>query len=110
MEYDYTAEVQYDYHMALAARCLLWAAGREPRLRWTGRFPDGMEIEALSKPQPVRVEAAWSPERGEQLRSGLIRWLRVRNLWGEVLENREDVPEPSRWANMASSIRRWLFG
>ncbi|MDM8004838.1 MAG: hypothetical protein QUV05_01615 [Phycisphaerae bacterium] len=94
MEYDYTAEVQYDYHMALAARCLLWAAGREPRLRWTGRFPDGMEIEALSKPQPVRVEAAWSPERGEQLRSGLIRWLRVRNLWGEVLENREDVIVP----------------
>ena len=26
------------------------------------------------------------------------------------LENREDVPEPSRWANMSASIRRWLFG
>lgn len=91
MEYDYTAPVRYDYHQSLAARCLLWAAGREPRLRWTSRFPDGMEIEALVKPQPVRVEAAWSPELGRQMRSGLTRWLRVRNLWGEVLENREDV-------------------
>lgn len=25
-------------------------------------------------------------------------------------ENHEDVPEPSRWAHMAASIRRWLFG
>ncbi|MGQ9649785.1 MAG: hypothetical protein ACUVXJ_06730 [Phycisphaerae bacterium] len=96
MEYDYTAEVQYDYHMALAGRGLLWAARREPRLCWTGRFPDGMEIEALAKPQPIRVEAAWSPEHGKQLRSGLTRWLRVRNLWGEILEDREDVIVPDR--------------
>lgn len=26
------------------------------------------------------------------------------------LENREDVPEPSRWEHMSASIRRWLFG
>ncbi len=94
MEYSYTAEVQYDYQMALAARCLLWAAKREPRVRWTSKFPDGMETEALVKPRPVRVEATWPHESAEHLRSGLTRWLRVRNLWGELLEDREEVFSP----------------
>ena len=26
------------------------------------------------------------------------------------LETSEDVPEPSRWARMSASFRRWLFG
>ncbi len=91
MEYDYTAPVRYDYHQQLAARCLLWAATREPRLKWTTPLPDGMEAEALVKPRPVRLAAAWPPDAGEDLRGGLTRRLRVRNLWGEVLDDREDV-------------------
>jgi hypothetical protein len=107
MDYDYTAPVRYDYYQELAARCLLWATGREPRVKWTTRFPDGMEIEALLRPPPVRVTAAWSPsENGdlplsdprksvEGLRGGLTRRLRVRNLWGEVLQDREEVIVPT---------------
>lgn len=36
---------------------------------------------------------------GNAISEGLARYL----------ENREDVPEPSRWARMSASFRRWLF-
>lgn len=37
---------------------------------------------------------------GNAISEGLARYL----------DNPEDVPEPSRWARMSASIRRWLFG
>ncbi len=80
MKYTYTAPVQYDYHQSMAVRCLLWAAGKQPRLVWTRPLPDGMEVAALSGPQSVKIEAAWSgSERAE-----LVLWKRVRDRWGHV--------------------------
>jgi hypothetical protein len=79
-DYDSTAPVRYDYHLSLAARCLLWAAGKEPRLRWTTPFSDGIELPALGKPVTVPVSGEWTG--GEP--KGMSRRVRIRNLWGET--------------------------
>lgn len=78
--YSYAAPVQYDYHMSLAARCVQWAAGREPHLAWTTALPDGIEIAALTETPPVHVEAAWTGAADARL----VGRLRVRNRWGDV--------------------------
>ncbi len=97
MEYDSTAPVRYDYHQSMAARCVLWAAGRDPRLAWTSGFPDGIEIEAARPAPPLRIRAAWSGSDGVRL----TRKSRVRNLWGEVLHESESPFEakagPLEW-------------
>ncbi len=85
-DYDYTSPVQYDYHQALAARCLMWAAGREPRLAWTRPLPDRMEIAALAESPADKVECQWSGAAGITL----TRRTRVRNRWGDVAHEHEE--------------------
>lgn len=83
-ENDSTAPVRYDYHQSMAARCILWAAGKEPRFKWTQPFPDGMEVAALSESVSVPIEAIWTGSG----RTPLTRHTRVRNRWGEVLHEK----------------------
>ena len=86
-DYDYGAPVQYDYHQSLAARCLQWAAGRSGRLAWTGPLPDGMEIEAMTEGPPVAVECRWTGAEAVRL----MRRLRIRNRWGDVVTDAEQA-------------------
>lgn len=78
--YDYTAPVQYDYHQALAARALLWAAGRQPRLIFSTALPDGLETDLAGDPPVIAFSARWNGPAN----AGLTRRTRIRNRWGDV--------------------------
>ncbi len=95
--YTYRSLTEYDYHQSLVAKAILWAARREPLVRF-----DGLPIEGWrgSNPAASLKFSLRLRNTGSQALSGEL-WMRVRNEWGEI---EQETKAPRKLAAGDNSI------
>ena len=76
--YTYRTLTEYDYHQSLVAKALLWAAKREPAVRFEGLPAEGIRLSSEARNTPLTLTLS---NDGASLR-GTLR-VSVRNEWGE---------------------------
>lgn len=77
--YTYRTLTEYDYHQSLVAKAILWAAKREPAVRFVDLPVEGYRL-AAAAPRRLRVAV----ENLSRARINARVEVRVRNEWGEV--------------------------
>ncbi len=77
--FTYRTLTEYDYHQSLVAKALLWAAKREPAVRFTELPLEGIALSSGAQTNAVSV--ALHNTLGQPLRGSLE--VSVRNEWGE---------------------------
>lgn len=81
--FTYRTLTEYDYHQSLVAKALLWAAKREPAVRFTDLPLSGFQLPAAA---PQSLSVAITNTAVKPLHGRLT--IRVRNEWGEVEQTR----------------------
>ena len=77
--FTYRTVTEYDYHQSLVAKAILWAAKREPAVRFTGLPISGFRLTSNRSATPTTIEAR---NTGGEDVSGTLE-ASVRNEWGE---------------------------
>jgi len=94
---------EYDYHQSLVAKAVLWAARREPPVRFVGLPAEGFQLDdpgAAGQLKCTLANASGKPLAGEL-------WVRVRNEWGEVeQENTTPKTAPAGESPLVVSLPR----
>ncbi|MCE5237920.1 hypothetical protein LLH23_05455 [bacterium] len=78
--YTYRTLTEYDYHQSLVAKAVLWAAKREPKVRFVGLPFAGFQLDDPAA--PLQLKCSLANLAGKAVPGQL--WVRVRNEWGEV--------------------------
>ena len=78
--FTYRTVTEYDYHQSLVAKAILWAAKREPAVRFTGLPISGLRFTSDRSANPTTIEAS---NTGGQDVSGTLE-ASVRDAWGET--------------------------
>lgn len=86
--YTYRTLTEYDYHQSLVAKALLWAAGREPAVRFEGLPAEGFALPSDASDHALQVKVRNAAAQAVQ---GKLE-VRVRNEWGEK-EHETSLPQ-----------------
>jgi len=78
--YTYRTLTEYDYHQSLVAKAVLWAAKREPTVRFVGLPFAGFQLDDPTA--APKLDCSLANLSGKPLQGDL--WVRVRNEWGDI--------------------------
>jgi len=84
--FSFRTLTEYDYHQSLVAKALLWAAQREPAVRFVGLPVDGLKLSSERESNEIAI--AVENRSAQEVRGTLE--ITVRNPWGDREFSRQE--------------------